>query len=129
MITTLFNVGDLVEHKKGGKYVIVQVPETNKILEYNREPFYVYTKNDDDPVQWHRCISEMEDGRFKKVSRKVSIQKQGMMYVGGMFEDFDCVRDFLSYPDEVSAIEDARAYFGTDDFEVVRPVITKIRMS
>lgn len=56
----MFNVNDLVQHKKGGVYQILHIA----IMEDSKELVYVYKECDYDKV-WVRPIQEMEDGRFK----------------------------------------------------------------
>jgi hypothetical protein len=57
-----FKVNELVKHKKGGLYNILQVPCEHRILEDTQETFYVYM--DKDAIEWVRSKTQMEDGRF-----------------------------------------------------------------
>ena len=56
----MFNVNDLVQHKKGGVYQILHIA----IIEKTNELVYVYKEYNSDKV-WVRPIQEIEDGRFK----------------------------------------------------------------
>lgn len=57
----VFKPFDVVEHRKGGRYVILMVCK----IEATGEPAYAY-KGEDGQV-WVRPIAEMDDGRFTKV--------------------------------------------------------------
>lgn len=59
-----FKNGDVVKHKKGGVYRIIFEPDENSLLEYNREPYYMYIEEHGTGPFYLRCKSEMEDGRF-----------------------------------------------------------------
>ena len=60
-----FNIGDIVKHKSGTKYVIVATPKLNFLLEKNAETFYSYISLIN-KITWYRCKTEMEDGRLCK---------------------------------------------------------------
>ncbi len=63
----MFDKKDVVIHvKTGGRYEIVDTPNTYIRLEHCNEPFYVYRPIGLEMIQWLRCKSEMEDGRFIK---------------------------------------------------------------
>jgi hypothetical protein len=57
----LFKIGQIVEHRKGGKYYILAIPNPSRILERDREPFYEYSPLGGGNT-YLRCQSEMEDG-------------------------------------------------------------------
>jgi hypothetical protein len=64
----MFHVGDVVEHVKGGRYVILREPIEWQKMEYCNETYYEYQlRGDVDSTFWIRSVSEMEDGRFTKV--------------------------------------------------------------
>ena len=58
-----FEVNQLVKHKDGNLYRILEIPTKHNRLEYCDEPYYKYVSISDD-VTWIRSASEMEDGRF-----------------------------------------------------------------
>jgi len=58
----MFKVHDLVRHKKGGLYVITEIPNYKK-LEYCDSAFYEYVNLETGEV-WLRRQDEFEDGRF-----------------------------------------------------------------
>lgn len=63
-----FKVGEPVTHISGNKYIILEVPEEHKLIEYTLEPFYKYkslNSEDKQHYEWIRPKSQMEDGRFK----------------------------------------------------------------
>ena len=61
-----FELGDVLKHFKGGRYLVTALPNPKSILEESREPFYSYM--DKDFTVWHRKVSGMEsDGRFVKI--------------------------------------------------------------
>lgn len=57
---------ELTHVKTGRQYTVIAAPSPALRLEYCDEPFYVYRSYGEvtDHVVWHRCQSEMEDGRF-----------------------------------------------------------------
>lgn len=58
----MFKVYDVVRHKKGGLYMITEIPNHKK-LEYCHASFYEYINLDTREV-WVRRKEEFEDGRF-----------------------------------------------------------------
>jgi len=62
----LFRAGDELEHRKGGRYVIVATPEQCRI-EASAEPAYAYLAKADG-LLWVRSQREMEDGRFIRIA-------------------------------------------------------------
>ena len=61
----MFKVKDQVVHvKTGGTYEIISTPSAYMRLENCNEPFYSYRNVKLEMIVWHRCKSEMEDGRF-----------------------------------------------------------------
>lgn len=71
-----FNVNDQVIHlKTGKKYLIIDTPDSDDLLEHCREPFYKYIafiidangKINRYGEKWSRAKSLFEDGRFKKL--------------------------------------------------------------
>ena len=58
----MFKVYDVVWHKKGGLYMITEIPNHKK-LEYCNASFYEYINLDTREV-WVRRKEEFEDGRF-----------------------------------------------------------------
>lgn len=58
----MFKIHDIVQHKKGGLYMITEIPNHKK-LEYCNASFYEYINLDTREV-WLRCKEEFEDGRF-----------------------------------------------------------------
>jgi hypothetical protein len=61
-----FRPGDIVEHRKGGRYRVEGVGTIEKTM----TEAYAYRGHDD--RLWFRPIAEMEDGRFKKVGHEPS---------------------------------------------------------
>jgi hypothetical protein len=61
-MTVRFHVGQILQHRKGGLYRILRLPD-DRTLEYCKEAFYEYEALRNNTV-WIRCQSEMEDGRF-----------------------------------------------------------------
>jgi hypothetical protein len=65
--TSKFHRGQQVVHVKTRKiYFITGMPHPSFLLEHCNEPFYTYRSFEEtnDETIWHRCKSEMEDGRF-----------------------------------------------------------------
>ncbi len=65
-----FGVLNGVRHlKSGGEYIILKAPDKDRRLEHCDEPFYEYTSvmTVDERV-WIRRKSEMEDGRFERIT-------------------------------------------------------------
>lgn len=61
---TLYVPGDLVRHlKTGGLYTIMDIA----IIEATLTPAYIY-KSLESGAQWIRPVTEMEDGRFEKIT-------------------------------------------------------------
>jgi ribonuclease HI len=58
----VLNIGDFIEHEKGGKYLIIG---DNAYLEHNAQVGYLYISIDADAKVWNRVASEVTDGRFK----------------------------------------------------------------
>lgn len=72
----LFRVNSTVLHKASGRlYAIIETPRANRLLEYCREPYYVYTEVGVDTIVWVRRQSEMEDGRFVSKSLHQYLQE------------------------------------------------------
>jgi len=68
----MFNEKDIVRHKNGDDYIILDTPEFARIEETN-EPAYYYTRADgNDKRRWMRSQTKMEDGRFTLISKGVS---------------------------------------------------------
>lgn len=65
MTAAKFSIDQILQHRKGGLYRIVRLPDARK-LEYCAEAFYEYESLQNNTL-WLRCQSEMEDGRFVPV--------------------------------------------------------------
>lgn len=62
---------DIVQHMKTENlYIIINIPNENKLLEKSREPFYTYVEYNNLSNEWNRSKSEMEDGRFNLIHIK-----------------------------------------------------------
>lgn len=75
MQNSKFQRTDTVRHTNGTKYIILQTPHPLRRLESNGEPYYEYRKvmlTDEDAINWVRCQSEMEDGRFTLVEEDIT---------------------------------------------------------
>lgn len=59
-----FTLGQVLEHRNGGQYGIVELPNEKKLLEDCAMPFYAYECLKSGTV-WLRRYDHMEDGRFK----------------------------------------------------------------
>jgi hypothetical protein len=61
----MFNINDVVCHKKtGGLYVVAGLPD-EYVQEHDRQPAYAYRMKDGRKCT--RCQTEFEDGRFELV--------------------------------------------------------------
>ncbi|MCP4528501.1 MAG: hypothetical protein GY833_21695 [Aestuariibacter sp.] len=65
-MTPKYTLGQVLEHRNGGRYSIVELPNENKLLEDCALPFYGYQCLESNTI-WHRRIDHMEDGRFTPV--------------------------------------------------------------
>lgn len=69
-----FQLGDTIIHRKHDaiKYIVIGVPQEGWMIEETLEPAYIYTAviPPDDRVnrKWIRPETQMEDGRFTKIS-------------------------------------------------------------
>ena len=64
----LFSFGDVVEHKNGGRYLVLGA---KGLVESSLTVSYLYVKlidSGENKIQWCRPKVEFEDGRFKKVT-------------------------------------------------------------
>lgn len=63
-MTVKFTLHQILEHRNGGRYRIVELPNKKKLLEECALPFYGYECLKSGTI-WHRRVDHMEDGRFK----------------------------------------------------------------
>jgi hypothetical protein len=74
---TKYVKGDIIVHRKGGRYVVAYTPDDGFRLEHNNEPAYAYRRVTSAGVvndTWLRGQSEIEDeARFRHLFLKINI--------------------------------------------------------
>lgn len=73
----MYRVGEVLLHKKGGKYLVVRRPSAHRRAEHDGKAYYQYTSTNPEklngvyfPVIWNRSEDMMEDGRFSILKRR-----------------------------------------------------------
>ena len=111
---------DLIRHKNGKLYTVLEVPRANATMQPDHEHFYIYKENESGNISVQGKARMEEKGRFTLVSARkerwedpvIAVNIVGNQHFIACFDGKECVRSYMLYGDRDVGMAEAKTFFG-----------------